>query len=149
MAHAPAPDSIYIPSESLRSFMERVFAALGVPAEDARITADVLLEADLRGIDSHGIGRLSGIGDVGQNIHLVSVRGDRRLMPISAHRFAALCLPGNGGHRRFDVCCAAIEVERTIGAIDHCLRAVFNLQERGAGSDQRGNAQSTRQNGRM
>ncbi len=59
MAHAPAPDSIYIPSESLRSFMERVFAALGVPAEDARITADVLLEADLRGIDSHGIGRLS------------------------------------------------------------------------------------------
>ncbi len=34
------------------------FLGMGVPEEDARICADVLFEADKRGIDSHGVGRL-------------------------------------------------------------------------------------------
>lgn len=38
--------------------MRDVFEALGVPEEDARICADVLIASDLRGIESHGIGRL-------------------------------------------------------------------------------------------
>lgn len=33
---------------------------IGCPEEDARLAADVLLTADLRGVDSHGIARLSG-----------------------------------------------------------------------------------------
>lgn len=33
-------------------------AALGVPLADARITADVIVEGDLRGFDSHGVARL-------------------------------------------------------------------------------------------
>jgi LDH2 family malate/lactate/ureidoglycolate dehydrogenase len=36
----------------------QVFRKLDVPAEDARITADVLVKANLRGIDSHGVARL-------------------------------------------------------------------------------------------
>ncbi|MBN1483269.1 MAG: Ldh family oxidoreductase [Chloroflexia bacterium] len=36
----------------------RVFVALNVPEEDARTTADVLVAADLRGVDSHGVARL-------------------------------------------------------------------------------------------
>ena len=35
-----------------------VFAGLGTPADDARICADVLIASDLRGIESHGVGRL-------------------------------------------------------------------------------------------
>jgi len=35
-----------------------VFQKLGIPEEDARITADVLVAADLRGVDSHGVARL-------------------------------------------------------------------------------------------
>lgn len=34
------------------------FLGMGVPEEDAKICADVLFEADKRGIDSHGVGRL-------------------------------------------------------------------------------------------
>ncbi|RME39588.1 MAG: malate dehydrogenase, partial [Thermoflexia bacterium] len=45
-------------AEPLREFCTRVFQKLGVPEEDARITADVLVAADLRGIDSHGVARL-------------------------------------------------------------------------------------------
>jgi len=33
---------------------------MGCPAEDARLATEVLLEADLRGVDSHGVARLSG-----------------------------------------------------------------------------------------
>jgi LDH2 family malate/lactate/ureidoglycolate dehydrogenase len=38
-----------------------VFKGLGVPEEDAKVCADVLITADKRGIDSHGVGRLKTI----------------------------------------------------------------------------------------
>lgn len=44
--------------EALRRFCRRVFGALDVPREDAEIAADVLVSADLRGINSHGVARL-------------------------------------------------------------------------------------------
>ncbi|HVG37060.1 MAG TPA: Ldh family oxidoreductase, partial [Thermoplasmata archaeon] len=44
-----------IQEKALRRFCEQVLAKLGVPAEDARVTTDVLVLADLRGIDSHGV----------------------------------------------------------------------------------------------
>jgi len=37
------------------------FSAVGVPEKEARFSANVLIEADKRGIDSHGIGRLKPI----------------------------------------------------------------------------------------
>ena len=49
---------IFIPVDTLIRFMQEVFMKLGVPEEDARICADVLIASDLRGIDSHGVGRL-------------------------------------------------------------------------------------------
>jgi len=42
----------------LRDFTEKVFERTGVPKKDAKIAADVLIEADLRGFDSHGVARL-------------------------------------------------------------------------------------------
>jgi LDH2 family malate/lactate/ureidoglycolate dehydrogenase len=46
--------------ESLRSFTESLLQHMGCSREDASLAAEVLLSADLRGIDSHGIARLSG-----------------------------------------------------------------------------------------
>lgn len=45
-------------AEDLHAYMVRFFQRVGVPKQDAKITADVLIDADLRGIDSHGIIRL-------------------------------------------------------------------------------------------
>ncbi len=45
---------------SLLEFVENVFIKKGMSVEHARICADVLVLADLRGIDSHGVARLSG-----------------------------------------------------------------------------------------
>ncbi|MGF1638980.1 MAG: Ldh family oxidoreductase [Cyclobacteriaceae bacterium] len=46
--------------EYLRSFIERIFCQIGCPDPDAKKAAEVLISADLRGVDSHGIARLSG-----------------------------------------------------------------------------------------
>jgi L-2-hydroxycarboxylate dehydrogenase (NAD+) len=47
-----------VQADALKSFCVRVFRRMGVPPEDAGITADVLVTADLRGIASHGVARL-------------------------------------------------------------------------------------------
>ncbi|MEJ8800962.1 Ldh family oxidoreductase [Pontibacter sp. H249] len=46
--------------KQLFDFTQEVFLAIGCPAEDAKLATEVLLEADLRGVDSHGVARLSG-----------------------------------------------------------------------------------------
>ncbi len=51
-------ETVQVWAEPLKDFCTRVFQKLGVPEEDARITADVLVAADLRGVDSHGVARL-------------------------------------------------------------------------------------------
>jgi L-2-hydroxycarboxylate dehydrogenase (NAD+) len=44
----------------LKEFTVNIFLSIGCPDADAELAAKVLLSADLRGIDSHGIARLSG-----------------------------------------------------------------------------------------
>ncbi len=44
----------------LWQFANTVFKKINCPEDQARLATDVLLSADLRGIDSHGIARLSG-----------------------------------------------------------------------------------------
>ena len=53
-----AEEAVRVWADPLKDFCVRVFTKMGVPEEDARITADVLVTADLRGIDSHGVARL-------------------------------------------------------------------------------------------
>lgn len=48
----------WISFDLLEAFMVDVFKGLGVPEAEARVCADVLIGADKRGIDSHGVGRL-------------------------------------------------------------------------------------------
>ena len=44
----------------LHTFCYQIFLSIGCNETDARVATEVLLSADLRGIDSHGIARLSG-----------------------------------------------------------------------------------------
>lgn len=48
------------PKEQLLNFCKNIFLRMGVSEQDAQLASKVLLEADLRGIDSHGLARLSG-----------------------------------------------------------------------------------------
>lgn len=51
----------YVPWKLMNDFMIDVFKAYGVPEDDAKICADVLLESDRRGIESHGCNRFKPI----------------------------------------------------------------------------------------
>ncbi|MCL3781577.1 Ldh family oxidoreductase [Prolixibacteraceae bacterium JC049] len=44
----------------LENFTKKVFEAIGCNKEEASTAAHVLIQADLRGVDSHGVARLSG-----------------------------------------------------------------------------------------
>ncbi|KAF2642125.1 malate/L-lactate dehydrogenase-like protein [Massarina eburnea CBS 473.64] len=50
LIHVNAPDAIF--------FIEKVLVGNGVPQDNAAIVAQCLVEADLRGIDTHGINRI-------------------------------------------------------------------------------------------
>ncbi len=47
-------------SEHLLQFTQSIFESIGCPRGDAAYAAKVLVSADLRGIDSHGVARLAG-----------------------------------------------------------------------------------------
>lgn len=49
---------IRIPATDIRTFISNVFERLGVSSPDAAIASDVLVQADLRGVDSHGMNNL-------------------------------------------------------------------------------------------
>jgi L-2-hydroxycarboxylate dehydrogenase (NAD+) len=54
-------DTCWVDFDTMERFVADVFRGVGVPDADARVCADVLITADKRGIDSHGIGRLKPI----------------------------------------------------------------------------------------
>ena len=54
-------ETVFASFNEMHDFMRKTFMAAGVPSEDAIICADVLIESDKRGIDSHGVGRFKPI----------------------------------------------------------------------------------------
>jgi LDH2 family malate/lactate/ureidoglycolate dehydrogenase len=53
--------TIYVDFNTLERFMKEVLMGADVPEKDAEICAEILIAADKRGIDSHGINRLKPI----------------------------------------------------------------------------------------
>jgi LDH2 family malate/lactate/ureidoglycolate dehydrogenase len=51
-------DGIRFPAPKLRGWTEQVFQKIGVSKEDAALLTDSLIEANLRGVDTHGITRM-------------------------------------------------------------------------------------------
>ena len=51
-------DAILVPGDDLKTTVAGVFEKMGVPSEDSVLAADVLVLADLRGVDSHGVSNM-------------------------------------------------------------------------------------------
>ena len=51
-------DERRVGAAELRAFTQSVFVAAGLPSEDAALEAEVLVWANLRGVDSHGVLRI-------------------------------------------------------------------------------------------
>ena len=52
---------VIVPWDLITNFVTDAFIGYGIPAEDAKICTDVLLESDRRGIESHGRNRFKPI----------------------------------------------------------------------------------------
>lgn len=55
---SPQQHPVCVQEKELKRFCTTVLQRLGVPAGDAAVVTDVLVEADLRGVESHGVLRL-------------------------------------------------------------------------------------------
>ncbi len=85
--------SVRVPVETLYNFMIAVFDKLGVPAAESKICADVLIESDLRGIESHGTGRLKMYYDrIKEGIQFATTKID-----VISDRKATAVWDGNHG----------------------------------------------------
>ena len=51
----------YVTFEKITQFVIEAFKGYGIPEEDAKICADVLIASDKKGIDSHGVNRFKPI----------------------------------------------------------------------------------------
>ena len=100
-------DVTRIPAERLSAFIARAFTAAGLPADDAATLANLMVEADLRGSDTHGVIRLplyvrrirAGGVNPRPNIRLVRDRpsaglidGDNGMGHLVMRRAAALAI---------------------------------------------------------
>lgn len=110
-----------ISEKALRTFMQRVFEREGFTAEDARTIADVLMQADLFGIESHGAQRMmyyhqniaSGSVDMHAQIEVV------RETPVSALLDAHFAMGQLAGVRAMQM---AIDKAKHTGVGIACVR---------------------------
>jgi L-2-hydroxycarboxylate dehydrogenase (NAD+) len=70
----PDTDAIKVPLAALETTVQRIFANIGVGEDEATLAAEVLVNADLRGVDSHGVSNqlrsyIKGYGDGSINPH--------------------------------------------------------------------------------
>jgi len=56
--HVPEDLAVRVEPEALRNMATSLFQKVGVPQDDASLAADVLVTADLRGVDSHGVSNM-------------------------------------------------------------------------------------------
>lgn len=88
-----SPGAIRVPADRLTDFVARLFAAEGCPDEDAREIASGLVEADLRGVWSHGVARVPGY--LGR--YRAGVMNPRPDIKISYDASAAAYVDGDNG----------------------------------------------------
>jgi L-2-hydroxycarboxylate dehydrogenase (NAD+) len=92
-------------AEKLIDFSTKALEKMGVSKEDARLTASILVAADLRGVDSHGVAHLA-------TFYIQRIKDGRiNVQPqikITSHAPATALLDGDGG-LGFVVGCRAME----------------------------------------
>ncbi|MCC6175169.1 MAG: Ldh family oxidoreductase [Chloroflexi bacterium] len=79
----------------IKQWLNAVFEKLGVPSKDAQMTTDALIHADLMGIDSHGLNRVTNDSYAGG---LAKGKIDPKAKPEIVHQAAATAvIDGKGG----------------------------------------------------
>jgi L-2-hydroxycarboxylate dehydrogenase (NAD+) len=83
-----------IDAGKLAEFSMKALEKMGVPPEDARLTAEILVAADLRGVDSHGVAHLAPFYIQRIRDGRINVRPQIR---VTAHTPSTAVMDGDGG----------------------------------------------------
>ncbi len=93
--HVPEDVAVFVDPEAMRSTVVDIFTALGMSGEHARQSADVLLYADVHGIDTHGVSNM-------MRVYVQRMQdGEINLKPkwrIIREAPAACTIDSDGGH---------------------------------------------------
>jgi LDH2 family malate/lactate/ureidoglycolate dehydrogenase len=54
----PAEDRVYVKEPKAREATEKIFLKMGLSKVDATLSADVLMYADINGVDTHGVSNM-------------------------------------------------------------------------------------------
>ena len=115
MFEVPPEDEVRVPEESLRETVAAIFQKVGVPAEDAAEGADVLVTADLRGVETHGVSntfrtyvRLFSEGELNPTPDLKVVRESPGTATVDADQGLGILV----GRKAMEI---AIEKARNVG----------------------------------
>ncbi len=117
------------PVEELRAFTLRAFTTAGVPDEDAQIVTDNLIEANLRGVDTHGITRLLAIYVKRLKVGIVKARPEIKIVGDNP---SAIVVDGDNGLGAVVGTFAMREAIRRAGETGACWAGVRNSNHFGA-----------------
>jgi len=112
---------IKVPSEELSAFCRGCFQKLGLPLRSARITADNLIFANLRGVDSHGVIRMKIYAD---RLRAGGFKPKMRPRVVSEQKSSALIDARHGVGQ----VAAAAAMELAIGKAEKTGVAVVNVK---------------------
>lgn len=122
--------SVLVPFRQLEQYSAGILAAAGLPEEDAQLVASSLVDANLRGVDSHGVSRIP-IYVKRLQLGLVNTRPDVRVVSEAG---GALVIDGDNGmgqvvmQRSLDLALARVSSARTVSV------AVRNSNHYGSGA---------------
>ena len=117
------------PVEQLRAFTLRAFTTAGVPEEDAAIVTDNLIEANLRGVDTHGITRLLAIYVKRLKI---GITNPRPKIEVVSDAPSAIVVDGDNGLGSVVATYAMREAIKRAGETGSCWAGVRNSNHFGA-----------------
>jgi LDH2 family malate/lactate/ureidoglycolate dehydrogenase len=78
--HVKEEDAVRVQEDALRSTVAQIFQKVNVPAEDAARATDVLVTADVRNVDSHGVSNMLRAYVAGYNSGEINPRPDWRIV---------------------------------------------------------------------
>jgi len=82
--HVPEEDAVRVRESDLRAITERFFEKLGMPAADAKRAADVIITADLCGVETHGVSNMLRLYQEWFNQGIVNPRPDWKVVRETA-----------------------------------------------------------------
>ena len=125
--HVSEEEAVRIAEPKMRAATEAVFAKMGLSDDDSRLSADVLLYADIRGVDTHGVSNMLRIYVAGYQNGTLNPHPNMRTLRDSG---AVITFDGDKGlglHTAPKAMEAVIEKAKTYGVASGTLMNAGHL----------------------